>query len=145
MTASSSGSVCASVTECGQVFLSKSEAEDFAEDAGYYSGVPGPHNGPQDALRHAMWNAEMAQRIGAARAEVWGTAHELDFNLQPTAPNMNNPETVMDLYNNQVGRDIGVSTSHDLPQAILDALGNGLLQEWVCPDIGSPNPADCSN
>jgi len=133
----------ASPLECAQVALSKSEAEDFAEDAGYYSGVPGPHNGPQDALRHAMWSAEMAQRIGANQAEVWGTAHEMDFNLEPPAPNMSNPETVMDLYNNQVGRNIGVNTSGDLRQAILDALDNGLLQEWVCPEIGSGNPANC--
>jgi hypothetical protein len=132
----------ASPLECAQVALSKSEAEDFAEDAGYYSGVPGPHNGPQDALRHAMWSAEMAQRIGANQAEVWGTAHEMDFNLEPPAPNMSNPETVMDLYNNQVGRNIGVNTSGDLRQAILDALDNGLLQEWVCPEIGSVNPAN---
>jgi hypothetical protein len=26
-----------------------------------------------------------------------------------------------------------------------DALVNSRLQEWGCPDIGSPNPADCSS
>jgi hypothetical protein len=76
---------------------------------------------------------------------VWGTAHELDFSLTPPAPNMDNPETVMDLYNNQVGRDIGTSTNYNLRQAVLDALGSGLLQKWVCPDIGSPYPSDCSS
>jgi len=51
------------VFECGQVYLSKIEAEDFAEDAGYYSGVPGPHHGPQDALRHAMFYTRATDRV----------------------------------------------------------------------------------
>jgi len=46
------------VFECGQVYLSKIEAEDFAEDAGYYSGVPGPHNG---AL---SWNLDNLTYLG---------------------------------------------------------------------------------
>jgi len=84
----------------------------------------------------------MAQRSGAARAEMWGTAHEMDFTLEPPAPNVNNLETVMDLHNIQVGRDIGVNTGSDLRQALLDALDDGRLQEWVCPDIGSPSDRD---
>jgi len=131
-------------SDCGSVWLAKLEAEDFAGDAGYYSGIPGPHNGPQDALRHAMWSAEITQRIGISKAEIWTDAHELDFDFSPPQVNMDNLETVMDLFNNQVGMGIGDTNVNNLRQAILQALGDGLLQEWVCPEIGSPFPEDCA-
>jgi len=62
------------VFECGQVYLSKIEAEDFAEDAGYYSGVPGPHNG---ALSWTLGNLTYLGGIFDQGGEVWSGLTQL--------------------------------------------------------------------
>lgn len=58
------------------------------------------HNDEADAFRHALWSGLMAWSIGGALAEAFGTAHESDA----TAMN----EVIMDLHNNDVGRQIGM-------------------------------------
>ena len=51
-----------------------------------------------DAFRHAMWNGNLTQRIGASRAKVWTDAHEAYSS---------GIDKQMDLHNNQLGRTIG--------------------------------------
>jgi hypothetical protein len=81
--------------ECWHVFRSSNHAADWAA-----AETPdGAHNGLQDAMRHAMWNAEMTKRMNAARAQAWADAHELS--------STNEAETRMDLWNNQWGRWAG--------------------------------------
>jgi len=74
-------------------------AANFARDWAAMESAEGAHNGLQDALRHAMWNADMTKRMGAGSAQAWADAHE----AYSTSPN----ETRMDLWNNQWGRWAG--------------------------------------
>lgn len=52
-----------------------------------------------DAFRHAYWNAIMADEYGNEWAHDYGTAHE-------RIPGNNAAREAMDLYNNEVGRQI---------------------------------------
>lgn len=65
------------------------------------------YNGKGDAYRHALWNAISTRYLGSAKTEQLTTAHE------NTPPDPNNPyeykEKEMDLYNNAIGRAIGIS------------------------------------
>lgn len=71
-------------------------AANFARDWAAIESAEGAHNGLQDALRHAMWNADMTKRMGAGNAQTWADAHE--------AYSTSSNETRMDLWNNQWGR-----------------------------------------
>lgn len=78
--------------ECWHVF----RAANYAADWAAAEAPEGAHNGLQDAMRHAAWNAEMRKRMGAERAQAWADAHEL-LSADPR-------ETRMDLHNNAWGR-----------------------------------------
>ncbi|WP_124713038.1 DUF6973 domain-containing protein [Mycolicibacterium nivoides] len=88
-----------------------------------------PQNGPNDtadnhtdAFRHAYWNALMTQRFGEAWTRDFATAHE-------RLPG--NPATAeaMDLYNNEVGRNIATAHPEATPAELADlverAVNNG--------------------
>lgn len=79
-----------------------------------------PQNGPNDtadnhtdAFRHAYWNALMTQRFGEDWTRDFATAHE-------RLPN--NPATAeaMDLYNNEVGREIAAANPSATPAQLAD-------------------------
>lgn len=84
----------------------------------------GAHNGPQDALRHAIWNARMTQLMGFERAKVWADAHE--------SSSTNADETRMDLHNNAAGRDVG-RTFNDIELGVRHYRTTGQL----CLTVGS--------
>ncbi len=63
------------------------------------SGLPGAHNGPQDAYRHCLWSCWMKQYCGGFGAYMAGTGHELFSN--------SSEETSMDMHNNRIGRRLG--------------------------------------
>lgn len=82
------------------------------------------HNGEGDAFRHAYWNALMTRAEGAGLAEQFATAHEAGPDNPPD-------ERAMDLYNNAVGREIGVTPDPPgvtLEARVLQALHDGNLQ-----------------
>jgi hypothetical protein len=106
--------------DCNKVRQAKNAAEAWAPQ----QTSVGAHNGPQDALRHAMWNAEMTVRMDAVRAKTWADAHEQS--------STNVLETRMDLHNNAVGRAVGQNHS-DLGAGVLEAWRNGQL----CTAVGS--------
>ncbi len=78
------------------------------------------HNDENDAWRHARWNQLMTQRIGAERAKQFSDAHERS-NPNPMS------ETLMDLYNNQIGRSLAKDSSPQL--AIQNAVTYGFLRK----------------
>ncbi|WP_131813523.1 DUF6973 domain-containing protein [Mycolicibacterium fortuitum] len=55
-----------------------------------------------DAFRHTYWNALMTQRFGEEWTRKFATAHE----RRPGDPA---PREAMDLYNNEIGRQIGMA------------------------------------
>ena len=66
------------------------------------TGLPGAHNGPQDAWRHARWNQRMVEELGLLTAVVVSFGHEVEglIDGQPW------DEAMMDLNNNREGRKI---------------------------------------
>lgn len=97
-------------------------AADYAVSWAISQEPDGAHNGPQDAMRHAMWNAQMTRSMGWAK--VWADAHE----SSSTAPD----ETRMGLFNNAAGRDIG-RTFNDLAMGVWHYRNTGQL----CLFVGS--------
>jgi hypothetical protein len=97
--------------------------EAFARTAELYPDV-GHHNNEADAFRHAFWNYRMSQLMGAGEAKKFGDAHERDSgNAQG--------ETLMDLYNNDVGRSLAVDPAHDdrdPAEVIQEAIASGQLR-----------------
>jgi len=98
------GFVAAAVNNLKHVYdfyLNRNEAGTFAE----YNGIFGPGrkgltDGGRDALRHTFWNARMAQKNPDA-------AQELADGVERSGTN-SSAAHFMDLYNNRVGRRIGI-------------------------------------
>ncbi len=74
-------------------------------------------DGQGDAFRHAYWNALMAQRFGPEWTEMYGTAHE---KLGGNPPN----REAMDLFNNQLGREIGAAYPDASPEELQQLIKN---------------------
>jgi hypothetical protein len=82
------------------------------------------NDGHTDAFRHAYWNARLTSEFGAEWTTQFATAHE-----------GNNPgnstREAMDLYNNQIGRQIAINNPNASPAELADlvkkALDNGVL------------------
>lgn len=81
--------------QAAQVYRAASKAEEmtvrFYGNNGYQDNA--------DAYRHCLWNALMKKYIGEAAAKEWANAHEYYSEGM---------DKEMDLFNNEVGRDIDV-------------------------------------
>lgn len=107
-----------------------------------------------DAFRHAYWNALMTREFGVEWAEDYATAHE-------QLPGNPGPREAMDLYNNEVGRNVAVAnpdaSPEELAELIEEAVRNGdtvVVGEDLLPrpsnevapeqtgDAGNAPPAD---
>ena len=95
------------------------------------SGLPGPHNGPQDALRHCVWICCMTQRSDMTFALAMGIAHE--------KTSTSKDEKAMDIHNNIAGAVAG-GRGGNCTTACNDARTGGRLR--VLRQTGSgPVPA----
>lgn len=74
-------------------------------------------DGHGDAFRHAYWNALMAQRFGPEWTEMYGTAHEKSGGNPPN-------REAMDLFNNQLGREIGAANPDASPEELQQLIKN---------------------
>ena len=108
--------------------------KDVAFEKAQNSKLPNARDGQQDAFRHALWNALNARDIGAKNAEPFATLHENGSN-PANDPNSSSYDPVaieMDLFNNQVGRNIGESnpdaTDDEIATKVLEALNSGELK-----------------
>jgi len=101
---------------------SAKQASDKTEEL--FSTYCEKYNGKGDAFRHAYWNALSSSRIGVGLTNLLTTRHE---DKPPTYP-YNSKENVMDLYNNEIGRDIIWNGSTDILQDVLSAFNNGDLR-----------------
>lgn len=63
-------------------------------------------DGEGDAFRHALWNHRMTQKIGKSAAKKFGDAHEVGNLLEGTYGKINAGSSSMDLFNNNVGRNL---------------------------------------
>lgn len=98
------------------------EAEQYASG---YGITPQSTSAQWDAFRHAYASASMANEYGYAVAEMAGYAVELGGFLKGNSLESSN----MDLWNNNVGRDIGINstTKDEMAQKVFDALSMGKL------------------
>lgn len=82
------------------------------------------NDGHTDAFRHAFWNARMTAEYGVEWTDQFATAHE-------GAPGNPAVREAMDLYNNEVGRQIALenpgASPAELADATLKALDDGRL------------------
>ncbi|WP_091469863.1 WXG100 family type VII secretion target [Paenarthrobacter nitroguajacolicus] len=95
-----------------------------------------------DAFRHAYWNALMVKEFGADWAEDYATAHE-------QLPGNPAPREAMDLYNNEVGRNVAIAnpdaSAEELADLIEDAVNNGdtvVVGPDLLPHPSNEVPAD---
>jgi RHS repeat-associated protein len=81
------------------------------------------HNNEGDAFRHSYWSFTVTREFGAAEAKAFGDAHEISVRNKPE-------ERLMDLYNNQVGRELAIHTDTSIRpiDAIRDAIAAGCLR-----------------
>ncbi len=119
--------------DCVSVWQAKNTAENWARSIEPRTGEDfAGWNDPQDALRHARWNAEMAKNLGQVKAKKWGDAHEYTSQNE-TDPHALDPiEKSMDLWNNQVGRQIGENFPGSIENQLINAKSNGDLWLWRC-------------
>jgi RHS repeat-associated protein len=89
---------------------------EIAEKVAENSPLPGLHNGPADALRHALFNALNTQEVGEEIAKAFGDAHEEDRPGQPAQ------EKIMDLHNNEVGRKLAKESPSSNPLTLAEKL-----------------------
>lgn len=80
-----------------------------ANAAGKSYGVKEEHEARGDALRHMVWQAEMAKNMSPGTAEMLGNIHENKW-IPGVGAAFDQPESEkqMDLYNNKLGREIGM-------------------------------------
>lgn len=121
-----------------KAFRISKQAEAHYRRALQDSLVTGPENGGlPDAFRHALWMAMLTQHIGKTKALRLGMAHEeanyeyfrqhrLEYGQLPDSVSR-----VMDLFNNEVGADLGVrmrkAGSDELQLHVLQLLRSGKL------------------
>lgn len=82
------------------------------------------YNGLGDAYRHALWNALATVKLGEILTEQLTSAHE---NRAPDYP-FEYKEVEMDLFNNQIGSEIGSESSFMLIGKVKFAIENGDLR-----------------
>lgn len=88
---------------------SPNEIYDDAMKRARNSGLPGPHNGPQDAFRHCLASCMMTRELGESSAATYGWANEKAGDL---THGQESGERRMDDTNNACGRRQGrTSTS----------------------------------
>jgi len=101
---------------------SAKQAKDETEDI--YITFCELYNGKGDAFRHAYWNALSSSRIGVGLTNLLTTRHE----NQPATYPYNSKVNEMDLFNNQIGRDLITNGSTDILQDVIITLNNGDLR-----------------
>jgi hypothetical protein len=79
------------------------------------------HNDAADAFRHAYWSYTMAKAFGPAEAQLFGNAHEVSA-VNPAG------ERYMDLYNNQIGRNMAEGGQGKPVDIMRNAVGKGLTR-----------------
>lgn len=104
------------------IFANEAAKAAAASTAKKYPGVS-PHNDEADAYRHTLWSHLMTQGIGPDLAKAFGDAHEISgSSVSGPGPNS---ERLMDLHNNQVGRQL----PNDQGRSLKGALEKGYIRK----------------
>ncbi len=79
------------------------------------------NDGQRDAFRHAYWNALMTKEFGEPWAKQFATAHE-------GMPGNPSNREAMDLYNNEVGRQIALANPDATPEQLADLVQKAVTE-----------------
>lgn len=79
------------------------------------------HNDEADAFRHAYWNYQMTRAFGQERARDFSSLYEI-FRPNPGG------ERRMDLYNNQIGRELAATEDGPAIGAVQGAIARGITR-----------------
>ena len=100
------------------------DATQFARETARDRVGTGLEDGHGDAYRHALWNAVMTRELGEDFTRAFTNAHE-------GVPGNPADKEAMDLYNNEVGRNIAMqhpdANDQELAELVMDALNDGRL------------------
>lgn len=117
--------VKANPTKAPAAWWNQTSAENFSKakymcekDGQMYLDIDGTN---QNAFKHAYWNALNTLSFDSDEAKIIGDNHESE--------DMANPDTQMDLWNNQLGRKVAETCGCDgsaLRQKVLEAIQQGL-------------------
>ena len=112
----------------GQVNHKALRARDLSKEARSATVAQFPNvgrrNNEPDAFRHALWSFRMTQDLGPETAKRLSDAHEITY-AGPAG------ELLMDLYNNNAGRQMALdprNRDRRAEEVILEALREGRLQ-----------------
>lgn len=98
------------------------EADDVFPPTGDPDDPFSRNDNHNDAYRHALWSAKLAQEFGPDWAQEYTTAHERIPGNEPQ-------REAMDLYNNNLGiqlvRDNPNASAEEIAKMIEDAINNG--------------------
>ena len=78
-------------------------------------------NDEADAFRHAYWNFQMTRAFGQERARDFSNLYEI-FRQNPEG------ERRMDLYNNQIGRELAGTEDGPAIEAVQGAIARGITR-----------------
>ncbi|MGM0816196.1 MAG: DUF6973 domain-containing protein [Bacillota bacterium] len=120
-----------------------STAKNASDETNKYFGKSQLWQGNGDAFRHTYWNAILVPNFGGTmkgpnhgynRAKVWTTAHE---------QNSKGADREMDLYNNEQGRQLGVTkyynTNTQFSKSIRTMVKQGSLVRIVKGQLTATN------
>jgi hypothetical protein len=79
-----------------KIFANHNKAESFAKE----SDLEGQSGGARDAYRHIVWSALNTRDVGEKTTKKFTDAHE-------ASTEQNSSDRAMDIYNNEIGREIG--------------------------------------
>ncbi|PXY23960.1 DUF6973 domain-containing protein [Prauserella flavalba] len=88
-------------------------------EEGPLGGRGGTGNNHRDAFRHAYWNALMTNAFGEQSAARVGTGHERRPDEPGQDPMFEARAEAMDMYNNQIGRQLAESLGPDVSDQVL--------------------------
>lgn len=98
------------------------EASTLTED--FFKTPCELHNGKGDAFRHTLWNLLSSRRIVSHTTKLLTTAHE----DTPPRYAYNRKENDLDLFDNEVGRNLVLSVSSNPAMDVLNALNDVQLR-----------------
>ena len=126
--------------ELADAFAAYLDADE--QDDGVFPGVgrEGTGDNHRDAFRHAYWNSQLTDALGAEQAERLTTLHEQTVDDEPREHVIES----MDLHNNEVGRQLAQehpdATPAEMSQLVQQAVRDGRMV--VIDDTGRLVPSD---
>ena len=127
-----------------------STATNFAVNISNVLGFQKESGTPNNAIRHTLWQSIITRELGSEHAERIGNAHEDNPQIDTSIRVINGPatkekgeiaDTIVDLLNNKIGREIGENnkgaTNNELAIKVLEVFLNDGLWTYKIDSSGN--------